>query len=87
MMEWAPFLPPAWYVDALCARVDPELFFPEGTHGREAKKVCAACPVRDQCLGYAIDNHEQEGIWGGLSPSGRRRRKPAPSASPDPRAA
>ena len=35
------------WAGALCAQVDPELFFPEkGEPTRDAKAVCAACPVR-----------------------------------------
>ena len=72
--EWAPYLPPDWYGDALCAQVDPALLFPhKGGSVREAKKVCAACPVRETCLEYALDNHERDGIWGGLSERQRRK--------------
>lgn len=35
------------------------------------KQLCADCPVKDQCLAYALDNDEQYGIWGGLTPSQR----------------
>ncbi|WP_298714272.1 WhiB family transcriptional regulator [uncultured Micrococcus sp.] len=64
----------AWQVDALCAQTDPEAFFPEkGGSTREAKKVCAACDVRRQCLDYAMANDERFGIWGGLSERERRR--------------
>ena len=39
--------PPAWTVDALCAQVDPDLFYPEkGDQAREAKRLCAGCDVR-----------------------------------------
>lgn len=64
----------AWQVDALCAQTDPEAFFPEkGGSTREAKRVCAACLVRQECLDYAMDNDERFGIWGGLSERERRR--------------
>lgn len=64
----------AWQVDALCAQTDPEAFFPEkGGSTRDAKKVCAACPVRQECLDYAMANDERFGIWGGLSERERRR--------------
>ncbi len=64
----------AWRLDALCAETDPEAFFPEkGGSTREAKRVCAGCPVRLQCLEYALDNDERFGIWGGLSERERRR--------------
>ncbi|MBX3088755.1 MAG: WhiB family transcriptional regulator, partial [Cryobacterium sp.] len=60
--------PLAWQADALCAQTDPEAFFPEkGGSTREAKKICASCEVRAQCLEYALKNDERFGIWGGLS--------------------
>lgn len=67
---------PDWYEDALCAQTDPEAFYPEkGGSTREAKRVCLACEVRDQCLTYALDNDERFGIWGGLSERERRKVK------------
>lgn len=66
--------PLAWQADALCAQTDPEAFFPEkGGSTREAKKICALCPVRAQCLEYALKNDERFGIWGGLSERERRK--------------
>lgn len=63
-----------WQADALCAQTDPEAFFPEkGGSTRDAKKVCAGCAVRVQCLDYALANDERFGIWGGLSERERRR--------------
>ena len=64
----------SWMEQALCAQTDPEAFFPEkGGSTREAKKICAQCPVRAQCLEYALANDERFGIWGGLSERERRR--------------
>ena len=66
----------SWRQEALCAETDPEAFFPEkGGSTREAKRVCVGCPVRMQCLEYALDNDERFGIWGGLSERERRRVK------------
>lgn len=66
----------AWQVDALCAQTDPEAFFPEkGGSTRDAKKVCAACTVKQECLDYALSNDERFGIWGGLSERERRKLK------------
>ena len=63
-----------WAERGLCAQTDPEAFFPEkGGSTREAKRVCAGCPVRLQCLEYALGNDERFGIWGGLSERERRR--------------
>ncbi len=72
--EAAPAGDESWRQDALCAETDPEAFFPEkGGSTREAKRVCAGCPVRLQCLEFALGNDERFGIWGGLSERERRR--------------
>jgi WhiB family transcriptional regulator, redox-sensing transcriptional regulator len=66
--------PLAWQSDSLCAQTDPEAFFPEkGGSTRDAKKICASCEVRAQCLEYALENDERFGIWGGLSERERRK--------------
>ena len=70
--------PLAWQEEALCAQTDPEAFFPEkGGSTREAKRVCQVCPVRAECLDYALANDERFGIWGGMSERERRRLKRA----------
>jgi hypothetical protein len=33
---------------------------------KEAKEVCDGCPVRPECLEWALENDE-EGVWGGTS--------------------
>jgi WhiB family transcriptional regulator, redox-sensing transcriptional regulator len=74
--SWTPDAPfdEEWRLDALCAETDPEAFFPEkGGSTREAKRVCAGCPVRMECLETALANDERFGIWGGLSERERRR--------------
>ncbi|WP_346618553.1 WhiB family transcriptional regulator [Blastococcus montanus] len=74
--EWPEAFAPddEWRLDALCAETDPEAFFPEkGGSTRDAKRVCAGCPVRDECLEYALASDERFGIWGGLSERERRR--------------
>jgi WhiB family redox-sensing transcriptional regulator len=62
----------AWSADALCASVDPELFFPPGDQpATEARQICAGCAVRGECLAYAVIADEPFGIWGGLGPQER----------------
>jgi WhiB family transcriptional regulator, redox-sensing transcriptional regulator len=68
--------PLAWQGDALCAETDPEAFFPEkGGSTREAKKICAQCDVKAQCLEFALSIDARFGIWGGLSERERRKLK------------
>lgn len=63
----------SWTVDALCAQVDPEIFFPEqGASTTEAKAVCSSCLVRAECLDYALATHQRFGVWGGVSDRSRR---------------
>jgi len=63
----------AWHELAACSETDPDAFFPElGEPTAAAKRVCRSCPVRAECLQYALDNHERFGVWGGLSERERR---------------
>jgi transcription factor WhiB len=51
-----------------CRSADPALFFPDpGESDREAKAICAACPVRAECLTVAVANGERYGVWGGVN--------------------
>lgn len=69
--------PARWQDDALCAEVGTDIFFPEkGESNRQAKAVCAGCPVRPECLAYALEHSAtvgRFGVWGGLSERERRR--------------
>jgi WhiB family redox-sensing transcriptional regulator len=58
-----------------CNSTDPDLFFPgRGESTAEAKRICQGCPVRQECLDYAMTPpFERFGIWGGLSERERRR--------------
>jgi WhiB family redox-sensing transcriptional regulator len=50
-----------WELLAACRHADPELFFPVSASGpsldqvTQARAICADCPVRRQCLGFALD--------------------------------
>jgi WhiB family redox-sensing transcriptional regulator len=62
--------------EACCATTDPELWFPELDslwRVAQAKKICEKCPVKKECLDYALVNKFKDGIWGGLSPTERHR--------------
>jgi WhiB family redox-sensing transcriptional regulator len=69
-----------WMDNASCANIpNPDIFFPPRDKelyklvADEAKKFCFGkngqppCPVRKECLWYAIECNEEHGIWGGLS--------------------
>ena len=59
---------------ASCRGMDPDLFFPSSSgEVKAAKAVCAACPVRAECLEYALANAERLGVWGGTSERERGR--------------
>lgn len=69
----------SWRENARCAGEDTEQFFPPRdktkykTIAAEAKSHCFGvngnnpCPVRQECLWYAIESDEVHGIWGGMS--------------------
>ena len=49
------------------------MFFPgRGEPAEPARQICARCPVRQQCLDYAIGHGIVHGIWGGLVERDRR---------------
>jgi WhiB family redox-sensing transcriptional regulator len=63
----------AWMAGAVCAQTDPEAFFPaKGERLRPARMVCAACPVRLDCLAYALARPGLEGIWAGTTRNERQ---------------
>ncbi|HIE22519.1 MAG TPA: WhiB family transcriptional regulator [Acidimicrobiia bacterium] len=65
-----------WREAAACLDVIDEVsFFPdqEDLVGMaRAKAVCATCPVAAECLTWAIDTNQAEGVWGGHTPKERR---------------
>ena len=62
-----------WRSAAACRSADPELFFPISVSGpareqaAEAKTICAICPVRRECLTFALRTGQLHGIWGGTT--------------------
>jgi WhiB family redox-sensing transcriptional regulator len=78
-----------WRQRAACRDQDPELFFPLSEVGpgaqqvERAKSVCARCPVRAECLAYALDDGLDHGIFGGATETERRalRRAGTPRAA------
>ena len=72
-----------WQLNAACRGLDTELFYPEADvrrHGtaiqtRYIARVCGDCDVADQCLEFALNHHETNGIWGGRNFTTREMRK------------
>lgn len=63
-----------WMLDARCRRLAPGTFFPSDGLGVErAQRECVQCPVRMECLEYALEHHIDHGVWGGASERERRR--------------
>ena len=74
--------PDDWRDGALCLQFDGDMWFPEkGASPAAAKLLCGRCEVRGECLEFALDTHEEFGIWGGLSTAR------APGIAPTPAAA
>ena len=63
---------PAWQQQAACHGMTA-LFFPtRGEDARPARAICAGCPVRTECLDFAIDGGDHHGVFGGTSERERR---------------
>lgn len=83
-----------WADEGACRGRGDNLMYPAarpGTaqHRRDAepaRKVCQGCPVRAQCLEYALAVGEDFGIWGGLDEDERRRLAGGPSGVDGPAA-
>jgi hypothetical protein len=62
-----------WQYRAACRGAELTVFFPErGQSAEPARQICAACPVRQPCLDYALRHGITHGIWGGLTERDRR---------------
>jgi len=59
----------SWRDLAACLKVvsaDYDPFFADSAELQaEAVAICAMCPVRDDCLTFAVRTGQQYGIWGG----------------------
>ena len=74
---------PGWQAHAACnhtsvastAKARAAIFFvshDDGATNAAAKRICAACPVSQECLEYAIVERLVHGVWGGMSVRQRR---------------
>jgi len=81
-----------WRDWALCRSRETNLWFPDDSDGVHlAVAICSYCPVRLDCLEWALENNEVFGVWGGASARHRermqvlrRRRRRTPSAGTSP---
>lgn len=68
-----------WQVGAVCGDQPTEVFFterriPTAAELERARRICVRCPVRVECLAYALEHPRltEDGIWAGFSAPQRR---------------
>lgn len=72
-----------WRLDAACADVDTEIFFPaakregERMHYATPLRICAGCPSKAPCLEFAYETNDQWAVLGGMSPRQRAKTRAA----------
>ena len=77
-----------WRAESACLNTDPDVFFPvavgtaAGKLVTRALRICDGCPVKQQCLDYAMRSGEKDGIWGGTTPEERIRDRRARNRRP-----
>lgn len=68
-----------WRESAACRFAEPKTFFPAGDSDadletvKQAMAMCRTCPVREDCLLFALETKQVDGIWGGTTEEERRR--------------
>ena len=68
--------PESWWLSARCAETDPDIWILDsGDSPTPAKRICAGCPVADQCLTDALIADDNFGVRGGLTAYERRQIK------------
>ena len=67
---------PTWQRHAACRGTSIEPFMPDrGGNFAIARELCARCPVRQECLDFAMADDDLVGIWGGTTAPERRQMK------------
>jgi WhiB family transcriptional regulator, redox-sensing transcriptional regulator len=61
-----------WASQAACRASQPDQLFVRGAEQNKAKKLCAGCPVKAECLAEALENQIEWGVWGGMTERERR---------------
>jgi WhiB family transcriptional regulator, redox-sensing transcriptional regulator len=69
-----PLPPDVWQDRAACFGIEPDVFFPVSEEeAGPALAFCTVCPIRRDCLAWALKNGERYGVWGGTTEQQRRR--------------
>jgi hypothetical protein len=78
-----------WQIAGLCRRDSDRDWYPDSASSqRRLTRICQGCPVRRQCLTWALETGEHAGVWGGLTerelrktagitPQGTKRTRPS----------
>lgn len=85
-VDWPP-----WILKGgnACETASPDLFFPPSYGSRfykqiaRAKALCSDCPLRAECLDWATTRPSVHGIWGGTTPTERRKMRVEAAAADD----
>lgn len=75
------------YSDALCAQIDPDLYFPENLAEAMSKNVttvknlCFQCPLVSECFEEAMKRtfYDDHGVWGATTAYDRIQMKRTPA--------
>ncbi len=74
MQAWIEADERPWESEAACRGMDASVFFPSAdADASEALAICRVCPVRQECLDWAVSTRERFGVWGGTTEQERRR--------------
>lgn len=84
-------VPPSWMDRAACLPpLDPEIWFRVGGKGGasmdindKARAICSWCPVKAECLEYAVADTSIEGVWAGTTTRERRQMRTDRKATGD----
>jgi WhiB family redox-sensing transcriptional regulator len=62
-----------WHLKAACRGQGPHEFVrgPKSDYGA-TRELCDTCPVRRECLEYALKDDSLTGLWGGTTDMERR---------------
>ncbi|MGI9018892.1 MAG: WhiB family transcriptional regulator [Euzebya sp.] len=78
----------SWQTHGLCRDIDSAIFFPPAqfehkpdreSREKRAKAICVECPVRSECLEWALSTREPNGVWGGYAEGERKQMLPGKS--------